>query len=361
MKPAENNHRSPIPEEAAEWFARMQDPGLTLEERRLFVRWLRQSPEHVHEYLRAAMTDEILSKTRLEYPLERDALIQQARSEFDALNAQAHATEIGRQAAQGSNWRWRLAATMAAVGLSALLAVATKIIWFEHVIETETGQWLAQTLGDGTVVHSGPNTRLRFDFGNDVRLVHFARGEAVFDVAADPRRPFAVRTGTADVRATGTRFGVALRGGRILVTVAHGSVVVARGELAARDAALRNPADKESGVVLMTLEAGQQLTISPSGALVAHEVDTHTELASAEGRLIFNSGTVADAVREFNSRNRIQIAIDDPVLANVEIRGVFDAGNPDAFAAMMTRAHGASLRVERGTLHLSRGTSADER
>jgi transmembrane sensor len=360
MNADEKENRSRIPEEAAEWFARMQHPTPTLEERRAFYRWLRLSTEHVSEYLRAAMLDRILSETPLEYPLAKDELIEHARSEIVSLNAHAIATEIGRQAPR-SNWRWRLAAMAATVALTALLAIAAKIAWFENVIETEPGQWQMLTLADGTVVRSGPNTRLRLAFGDDVRLVHFAGGEAVFDVAADPRRPFAVRTGVADVRATGTQFGVALRGGRIVVTVAHGSVVVARGEIAARDAALRNPVESAAGVVLMTLEAGEELSISPSGALVAQDVNPHTELAWADRRLIFARGTVADAAREFNSRNRIQITITDPMLARRQIRGVFDAGDPDAFAAMLTRLHGGSLRVERGTLHLYRGASADER
>lgn len=360
MNADEKENRSPIPEEAAEWFARMQDPTPTLEERRAFYRWLRLSTDHVSEYLRAAMLDRILSETRLEYPLAKDELIDHARREIDALNAHAFPTEISLQASR-SNRRWRLAAMVGTVALTALLAIAARVAWFENVIETKPGQWQMLTLADGTVVRSGPNTGLRFAFGDDIRLVHFAGGEAVFDVAADPRRPFAVRTYVADVRATGTQFGVALRDGRIVVTVAHGSVVVARGELAARDAALSNPVKSAAGVVLMTLEAGEQLSISPSGALVAQEIDPRTEFAWADRRLIFARGTVADVAREFNIRNRIQIVIGDPVLARIQIRGVFDAGDPAAFADMLTRLHGVSLRVERGALHLNREASADER
>src|SRR5918993_33696 len=49
--------RELISQEAAEWFARMKDPRVPLDDRRRFLRWLKQSQVHVAEYLTVAGID----------------------------------------------------------------------------------------------------------------------------------------------------------------------------------------------------------------------------------------------------------------------------------------------------------------
>ena len=61
----ENRKRELISQEAAEWFARMQDPRVSLDERRRFLRWLKHSPVHVAEYLTVAEIDGDLRRPQL--------------------------------------------------------------------------------------------------------------------------------------------------------------------------------------------------------------------------------------------------------------------------------------------------------
>ena len=67
------------------------------------------------------------------------------------------------------------------------------------------------------------------------------------------------------------------------------------------------------------------------------------ELAWREKRLMFTAGdTLADAVEEFNLRNRVQLRL-DPRAALLPVRGGFDASDPVTFAA----AHGQDLARRR--------------
>jgi len=65
------------------------------------------------------------------------------------------------------------------------------------------------TLPDGTIVYLNANSHLEYgrDFNKKERNVHLV-GEAFFDVAHNPNKPFFVHTDKATVRVLGTRFNV---------------------------------------------------------------------------------------------------------------------------------------------------------
>ena len=61
------------------------------------------------------------------------------------------------------------------------------------------------------------------------------------------------------------------------------------------------------------------------------------ELAWSNRRLVFESDTVADAVEEFNRRNRVQIILEG-ALGTEQVRGVFHADDPMSFAESLAAA-----------------------
>ena len=75
----ENRKRELISQEAAEWFARMKDPHVPLDERRRFLRWLKQSQVHVAEYLTVAGIDGDLRRAQLPLALTSDVALQRRR------------------------------------------------------------------------------------------------------------------------------------------------------------------------------------------------------------------------------------------------------------------------------------------
>ena len=52
MREHDDNAMQPVSDQAAQWFIRLRDRDLTVAERRKYVRWLKQSPNHIAEFMR---------------------------------------------------------------------------------------------------------------------------------------------------------------------------------------------------------------------------------------------------------------------------------------------------------------------
>lgn len=308
----EHRKRELISQEAAEWFARMKDPRVSLDERRRFLRWLKQSQVHVAEYLTVAGIDGDLRRAHLTLAFADDAASNVVELFADSEQSPAVAPA-----------RWKAAAAIAAIGLAALLFLAVRMPWHERSIQTELGEWKTVPLADGSELQLGPNTLLTVNLSDTQRAIGLARGEAYFKVAKDPLRPFRVKASAYAVEAVGTEFAVARRKGELIVTVSEGAVHVAP------SAGSKKPG--AGGDV--RIQADYQLRIaSDTWPVQPSRIDIRYELAWRDRQLMFQAGdTLADAVEEFNLRNRVQLHL-DPRAAALPVRGTFDASDPVAFA-----------------------------
>ena len=96
----------------------------------------------------------------------------------------------------------------------------------------------------------------------------------------------------------------------------------------------RGSAPDPRAPILVT--ANQQVTVTDTGAAAPiRAVNSARALAWADGRLIFDHESVADAVRQFNRYNRIQLTVNDAALAQRTISGVFSAADPTSFVAFI--------------------------
>lgn len=329
----DNRKRKLISQEAAEWFARMQDPRVPLDERRRFVRWLKQSPVHVAEYLTITGIDGDLQRAHLTAVLADDAT-------SNVIELFADGDERAAVLRDAPPSRWRAAVAIAACALAVLMFVVARSAWHERSIATEPGEWKQVTLADGSELQLGPNTLLQFDLGDARRSVALMRGEAYFKVTKDPARPFFVQANAFAVRAVGTEFAVSRRKSELIITVAEGLVRVAPSAKPARDDTADIPSELNVPIV-----ADQQLRIADTWPATPRHVDVRYELAWRDRQLMFRIGnTLADAVEEFNLRNRIQLRLDSSVAA-LPVRGNFDASDPVAFAQTMDGT--APVAVER--------------
>jgi transmembrane sensor len=319
----ENRKRELISQEAAEWFARMKDPDVPLDDRRRFLRWLKQSEVHVAEYLTVAGIDGDLRRARL-------AAVLADESTSNVIELFAHGGERAAVSRDVPASRWKVAAAIMVCGLAVLLFAVARSAWYERSISTQPGEWQTVTLADGSELQLGPNTQLQLHLGDARRFVVLARGEAYFKVAKDPTRPFVVQANAFAVRALGTEFAVSRRKREWIVTVAQGSVRVAPSAQSARDDTASSPLELSVRIV-----ADQQLRIADTWPVTPSEVDVRYELAWRDRQLMFRSGdTLANAVEEFNLRNRVQLRL-DPSAAALPVRGSFDASDPVAFAQTM--------------------------
>lgn len=73
-------------------------------------------------------------------------------------------------------------------------------------LRTGTGERRRLTLGDGSQLFLNAGSAVDIQLSAERRLLRLYRGALVVQVAADPARPFIVRTAQGEVRALGTRF-----------------------------------------------------------------------------------------------------------------------------------------------------------
>ena len=186
-------------------------------------------------------------------------------------------------------------------------------------------------------------------FTENEREVTLLKGEAMFEVAKDPARPFRVRLGSVIVEANGTRFNVYRREDATTVTVEEGRVSVTTNE--DDRTAFDLPAQgldgvSEQHVAVLVLKAGEEARAFSDGDLVKIEKpDFEKSTAWRERRLVFRSDSLETVAEEFNRYNRRRIDIQVRPKDSRNITGTFDADDPEAFVAFLEKD--ASLSVIR--------------
>lgn len=234
-----------------------------------------------------------------------------------------------RVAADGSRpssaWPRALAAAAAvalAIGLpSALLLTPTterertaQASTWTATYTTLTGQTLAQSLPDGSRITLDAASRATVAFGPAGRRIELERGQALFDVAKDSARPFAVMAGGSRIVAVGTRFNVRKVDAELKVGLMEGRVVVTDG---ARRA---------------SMEPDDLLVAGVQGLRVRRDPDGVAALASwTEGRLVFQDKPLPAAVAEINRYAPRPILVADGGAARIRISGSFRTGDTGPF------------------------------
>jgi transmembrane sensor len=233
--------------------------------------------------------------------------------------------------------RWSLAATVA-------LTTAAALFWFSRPLgttySTAIGAVESVPIADGSTITLNTATRVRVDLSQETRRVDLERGEALFEVAHDPNRPFVVHAGNKRVIAVGTKFSVRREGENIQVVVTEGKVRIEgdRGVPAAR---------AELATAGTVARAGDNdIVLTPVSLNTAEE-----SLSWRRGILVFHDTALADAVAELNRYNAVQITIEDDATARLPIAGEVRATNVDAFVRIVEQAY--HLRAERGEVTIA--------
>jgi transmembrane sensor len=184
---------------------------------------------------------------------------------------------------------------------------------------TPVGGLASLPLLDGSKITLNTNSRVHFALTATERRVELQEGEAFFDVAKDPSRPFVVQAGGKRVVAVGTKFSVRRDGDAIEVVVTDGKVRV---ESATRPVFLTPGAIARADESMVSIEHKS-----------VPEAEAH--LSWRRGVLMFRDQSLADAVAEFNRYNARKIVITDPAVAALKVEGNFRATNVDAFVRLL--------------------------
>lgn len=164
---------------------------------------------------------------------------------------------------------------------------------------------------DGTVITLNKNSRLTYSdkFGKNTRDVKL-EGEAYFEVAKDPDKPFQVEMNGASITVLGTHFNVKAdtESDNITATLVEGSIRF------------------EGAEQKIVMTPHQQLTFNRSTKKVdVKHVDTEVFTSWKDGLLKYKSISIVELVEELKNVYQVQIQIDDEELMKptVTVSGTF--------------------------------------
>ena len=330
-----------IESQAAVWVARRDAAERwTPELEQELQAWIAQSPAHHIAWLRLNMAWQRMDRLA-DAPAIRAAQSGAAVAEAPAIDAPVAvpATTIAAAPPMARGARRRVVAGWAlAAGLALGIGVATVMQLQARRGEqfaTQVGAREAVTLADGSHVTLNTHTRGRAVVNDRERRFWLEEGEAYFEIAHDPSRPFVVLAGRDRVTVLGTKFSVRHEDGRTEVTVLEGRVRLDRAATGSGPSAPVVMTRNESAVSA----AGNVLVIAKD------EQAVRDELSWREGRLVFDQMALAEVAERFNRYNGTQLVIEGAA-AERRFSGSFDANNVDGFARLLHESFGLEVRSE---------------
>lgn len=315
-------------QQAASWFTRLSKRRVSTDDVKAFSAW-RRDPDNARAYERI---ESVWAATNaLADDPEISALTAETLGRAPApIRARAMVSGI-----------WKPLGGVA-VAMITLAVVGLWVLNRPLTYVTAVGEQRTIRLEDGSRVTLDTGSRMQVRLDDARRSVSLISGQAFFDVAGNPTRPFVVSAGDTHVTATGTRFDVRRLGDGARVTLVEGRVIV------------RETARAGDG---WSLDPGQQVTTATPRPAVA-TVDVAQETSWTTGRLIFRETPIRTAVDEINRYSETKIELQASHIADIPVSGVFDAGDTDAFVAALQDLY--SVRAERrldGSVILSRPPS----
>lgn len=315
--------------EAAAWLARLHAEPAGAAQPALDA-WLAEDPSHAAAFDRAHAVWAILPR----------AASQSQGQDLSLGLGETHASPkpLSRPPA------WRTAAVLAA-GLS--LLIGATVLWRSmddaDAYVTRLGEQQVATLRDGSRIALNTDTQLdvRFDAGG--RRIELDKGEAMFEVAHDPERPFVVVAGDTRITAIGTVFTVRRTRDDVVVTLIKGKVAVSQAR----------PRVDGSDAALVMLRPGEKLTEPANGPARVEPESVEVATAWRRGQTVFRDTPLGSAVTELNRYGGPPIVVDDPRLAALPVSGVF-ATNAADFAEAIAALYGLRLEKRGQTLHVVR-------
>lgn len=229
---------------------------------------------------------------------------------------------------------------------------------------TEVGAQASVSLEDGSIIQLNTDSLVQVDYSGARRVVNLVRGEANFDVAKDPSRPFVVYAGDGMVWAVGTAFNVDYRDDYVDVLVSEGTVKVFSGITLRNEEPLllidsnssplglggNELADSEQNYFReVVLDAGESAQYSQSRVIkeAAEEQQIDQELAWQNGVLVFQGETLEQALQEISRYTTRALVIVDPTISEASVGGRFKTDNIDELVNSL--ALGLDIKTESGS------------
>lgn len=287
--------------EAADWHLRLQEAPDDAALRVAFEAWRAAGPSHA----KAAR----LAERAWSLPVLAASRAPRRRP-----------NKVGRKAAAAA------AMALAASFLFAIMVPALGVRWAaDHL--TAVGETQSLALSDGSAITLGADSALAVDFSDARRHVRLLQGQAYFEVASNPARPFVVRAGEVDVTVTGTAFDVTLAADVVSVAVAEGQVSV--------QALGRN----------QDLRPGQRLMIDVATDHAAVTAVAPENVAAwRDGWLYVADASLDQVVAALGRHHAGMIVLRGDALKGRRVTGAYDLRDARRALRAIAASHGVTLR-----------------
>jgi transmembrane sensor len=296
--------------------------------------WINADPFHAVAF---AAADDVWRKS--------DHLRLRTADQIASQDVQIGTDELDPADGKMADWAFPLSRRQAVGGFFAVAATVAAAVGlgmqfnlFGDRRKTGPGQRQTARLNDGSSISLNGDTTIDLIIDQRRRQVRLLRGEAMFDIAKDAKRPFLVDLGDAQIRVLGTKFNIRRREGVTELAVTEGVVAVS-----------------STGTRPVTVSAGSSALIRPGIAttLVNDPGIVQQRVAWTEGFLEFDQQPLEEVVEEFNRYRANPIVIGDPRIAGTVITGRFGIDESDAFAeALQSSFDIAVSKTDNGALVL---------
>lgn len=313
-----------VKDQAAEWADMLQQRSDDLGLRREFENWCSRDPAHAEAYER------IDRAYRLTRAIEGSDLQAQLRRETQARIYAVRQARLRRQRmgmALAASMVLMVGAlfTMGGLTMDDLRYQQARLghaLAGETLYRTAVGDRQTIALEDGSTITLNTDSRVAVGMRKTRRDIALLRGQALFEVAHDPMRPFVVQAGERRITALGTAFDVHLTDQSIAVTLIEGRVSV-------EDTTLSVGEPRANAAVL--LPGDQLLALAAAPKPIVRKADTRRTTSWTEGLMLFEGENLAQAIAEVNRYGGPRIELADASLGELRISGAFKTGKPDAF------------------------------
>ncbi|AMC33498.1 FecR family protein [Janthinobacterium sp. B9-8] len=317
---------------AAQWLLR-QEQGLDQAGEIALQQWLAAHPSH-----QIAWTE----------MMDMDALLGQLpASQTTALSRDVRTQLTTRTSPSFWNRCWQRACNafpQMAIASCAMVVLVCSLLWFDQrqpqyqqTFTTARGQFISQTLPDGSKVELDTGSELRVALYSDRREMRLLQGQAMFHVNKDADKPFHVLTDHARITVLGTQFAVRNINEQVNVAVKEGRV---------RVTAFNQREDQTSGTAI--LQAGDAISLLAGDLSAIKHIAPEAVACWRKGRLTFDNTTLADALAEFERYTPTGLSIAYPSLAKLRISGSFEVSKLKQFTTALPQV--LPVRVNKGRI-----------
>ena len=334
-----------IEQAAAGWLARRDGDRWNAEEEAALQRWLDVDVGHRVAFLRLEAAWQEGGRLQAlgagwqdsAAPARGHWQVSPAGRREQMLQAMAQRPAAARPVRQRRFAHFAAAATLAGCALALAWGWRSQTRVDTATYRTAMGEVRTLPLADGSHATLASATGIEVRLSGRARDVALTSGEAIFEVAKDPRRPFSVAAEGYRAVAVGTRFSVRRDVAALRVVVTEGTV------------RLDAPATAAGAIPSVMLPAGSVALVRGNGLLVRSLplADAQRLLDWRDGLLAFRDTPLSEVVEEFNRYNARKLVLADAQAGALRIGGSFRWDNTEGFVRLLEA--GFPVRAEADT------------